>query len=81
MLNTINDAKSADEVDNIVDTLGTHASVLYRHMKNLSPEMEEELLNVAGESISAIINSLKALKKANYYGNSTLREYGQKMLD
>ena len=80
MLNTIKDAKTADDVDNIVDMLDTHASVLYRHMKNLAPEMEEELLDEAGDSISAIINSLKALKKANYYGNATLRKYGQKML-
>ena len=80
LLNSINDAKSADDVDNIIDMLDTHASVLYKHMKTLAPEMEEELLDEAGDSISAIIKTLKSLKKANYYGNATLREYGQKML-
>ena len=80
MLNTIKDAQTADDVDNIVDRLDTHATVLYKHMKTLAPEMEEELLDVAGDSMSAIYKALESLKKANYYGNATLREYGQKML-
>ena len=81
LLNSINDAKSADDVDNIIDMLDTHATVLYPHLKSIAPDMVEELVNMAGDSIQAITESLKTLKKANYYGNSTLREYAQSRLD
>jgi hypothetical protein len=81
LLNSINDAKSADDVDNIIDMLDTHATVLYTHLKSIAPDMVEELVNMAGDSIQAITESLKTLKKANYYGNATLREYAQSRLD
>ena len=81
MLSTIKDAKTADDVDNIVDMLDTHATVLYSHLKSLAPDMVENLRSLSGDSISAIIKTLKELRKANYYGNATLREFGENRLD
>lgn len=81
LLQSIKDAQSAKDVVKIIDLLDTHASVLVKYLRKIDPDKYDELSEIASEEIQTILSTLKSLKKAKYYGNATLREYGERKLD